>query len=509
MKDIGEYYMTTKTNFQSGVATDYIANLIPAAKPQRKTRIAFFSVAISIHFNWELACKINKEVPEMLRTLLPEDEYELICADVPFEDHLELKAFLDETDNGELDAIFLCHAAYTTGEVASQLGTWLSQRNLPIFSYAMPEPMGPKQNLSANRLCSQNFVLGILNSLDVKYQWLFAPMDDPKVTDEITRFANVARAIGSIKGRKALIAGAGRVPGFYDCELSEIDVLRRFELGFDRINLIDITSRMSDFKDSDITQIKRLILEHKDCRFNNVPDNQIDDSIRLALALMTVAREGNYIGVSFKNWPEIFDHFNIAGDGAMALMNDQGIIVSDEADTGALVTMIIFDQLTGDSCIPLLSDISYVSNDGNALGVWHNGSAATKLRKAGAGFECRKHGILENCDPETAWGLLFEFLIQPGPVTIAKYQSPNIDDVLAFEGEIIESEMRFRGTYGEVVVNEYKASQIVGTILDKGLDHHWIIGHGHFLKDLDVLNYWLNINNIPVSNAGENMGMGA
>ena len=496
-------------NLQAGIATEYIASLIPASKPQRKTRIAFFSVAISMHFDWQLAQKTNKEIAEMVRVLLPEDKYELVCADEPFEDHLALKAYLDSADNGQLDGIFLCHAAYTTGEVASQLGTWLAQRNIPIFSYAMPEPMGPKQNLSANRLCSQNFVLGILHSLDVKYQWMFATTDDPRVAKEITSFAKVARTIGSIKGRKALIAGAGRVPGFYDCEVSEIDVLRRFELGLDRINLIDITTRMADFKVSDIDEIKRLILEHKDCRFNNVPEKQIDDSIRLALALMVVAREGNYIGVSFKNWPEIFDHFNIAGDGAMALINDQGIVISDEADTGALITMVIFDQLTDKQCVPLLSDISYVAGDGKSLGVWHNGSAATKLRKAGAGFECRKHGILENYDSETAWGLVMEFLIAPGEVTVAKYQSPCIDNVLAFEGDLVESEMRFRGTYGEIIPHKYNASQIVGTILDRGLDHHWIIGRGHFLKDLNVLNYWLNIKDIPVSNTGGNIGMGS
>jgi hypothetical protein len=115
---------------------------------------------------------------------------------------------------------------------------------------------------------------------------------------------------------------------------------------------------------------------------------------------------------------------------------------------------------------------------------------------------------LENYDEETAWGMLFEFLVEPGPVTIAKYQAPSIDTVLAFEGEIVESDMKFRGTYGEVVPAGVSAAQVVGTILDKGLDHHWIVGRGHFAEDLKVLNYWLGVEDIPVSNAGESAGFG-
>ncbi|WP_052260841.1 L-fucose/L-arabinose isomerase family protein [Photobacterium gaetbulicola] len=496
----------------SGVAADFISTLIPQQKARTKSRIAFVSVAIEIHFNWQLAKETTLNVAGMVREMLPQDHYDLVVADEPFQDHLALKAFLDDAAHGGLDGVILCHSAYTTGEVASQLGTWLAKHQTPIFSLAMPEPMGNGLNLQANRLCSQNFVLGILNSLGVKYQWQFSDPKDPKVGRDIQSFARVCRALGYLRGKKALIAGASRVPGFYDCEVNEIAILKTLELGFDRVNLVDITARMAEFRGEDVAEIKRQILSSEDCKFNNVPQDQIEDTIRLALALMVVAREGDYVAVSFKNWPELFDHFKIAGDGAMALMNDQGLVVADEADTGAMITMLLFKELMSDgselATIPMLSDISYLSGDGELLGVWHNGSAATCLRNPATGYECRKHGILENYDEETAWGMLFEFLVKPGPVTIAKYQAPSIDSVLAFEGEIVPSDMKFRGTYGEVIPAGYTAAQIVGTIMDKGLDHHWIVGRGHFLNDLQVLNYWLGVESIEVSNAGASCGFG-
>ena len=504
--------MENKDITLDGVAADFISTLIPQQKARSRSRIAFVSVAIEIHFNWQLAKDTTLQVSELVREMLPQDHYDLIVADEPFQDHNQLKAFLDDAAHQGLDGVIVCHSAYTTGEVASQLGTWLAKHQTPIFSLAMPEPMGNGLNLQANRLCSQNFVLGILNSLGVKYQWQFCSPEDPRVKEEIQAFTRVCRVLGYLRGKKALIAGASRVPGFYDCEINEIAILKKLELGFDRVNLVDITARMAEFRSEDVAEIKRQILSDVSCKFNNVPDNQIEDTIRLSLALMVVAREGDYVAVSFKNWPELFDHFQIAGDGAMALMNDQGIVVADEADTGAMITMLLFKELMSDGAgpgtIPMLSDISYLSGDGERLGVWHNGSAATCLRNPATGYECRKHGILENYDLDTAWGLLFEFLVKPGPVTIAKYQAPSIDTVLAFEGEIVPSDMKFRGTYGEVIPSGYTAAQIVGTIMDQGLDHHWIVGRGHFLRDLQVLNYWIGAESIDVANAGESCGFG-
>ncbi|HHS9959660.1 TPA: hypothetical protein ACTW3Z_005590, partial [Klebsiella pneumoniae] len=323
----------TCESLRKGIASDIIAKYIPAPPAARKSRILFFSVAISIHFDWRQARQMNEKISSLTREYLDADNYELICAPEPFEDHRQLEAFLNRESADGVDGIIIYHAAYTTGEIASTLGAWLQRRQVPLFSYAMPEPGGA--NLTANRLCSQNFVLGILNHLGVKYQWLFCNEEDARFRTHLQCFARAARAIGNLRGRKALIAGAGRVPGFYDCEVNELEVLKRYQLGFDRVNLVDITSRMNDFSAEAIAEIVAAIQHDPDCGFNNVPDQQFADSVRLALALMTVAREGNYLGISFKNWPELFDHFQIAGDGAMALVNDQGIPISDEADTGA------------------------------------------------------------------------------------------------------------------------------------------------------------------------------
>ena len=120
--------------------------------------------------------------------------------------------------------------------------------------------------------------------------------------------------------------------------------------------------------------------------------------------------------------------------------------VADESDMGALVTMVVFNQLSLEECVPTLVDMSLLDNKNNKIGYWHCGGASTKLMKEGAGFEVRNHSILENYSEESSTGPLIEFLHNPGEVTIAKYMYPHADEVLTFEAEIVESEMAFRIT---------------------------------------------------------------
>lgn len=88
--------MENKDITLDGVAADFISTLIPQQKARSRSRIAFVSVAIEIHFNWQLAKETTLQVSELVREMLPQDHYDLIVADEPFQDHNQLKAFLDD-----------------------------------------------------------------------------------------------------------------------------------------------------------------------------------------------------------------------------------------------------------------------------------------------------------------------------------------------------------------------------------------------------------------------------
>ncbi|MEM7108933.1 MAG: fucose isomerase, partial [Bacteroidota bacterium] len=84
---------------------------------------------------------------------------------------------------------------------------------------------------------------------------------------------------------------------------------------------------------------------------------------------------------------------------------------------------------------------------------------------------------------------------------IAKYQYPDASRALVWEGEIKPSEMAFRGSYAEVAPNQGNVKDVLSTVLNHGLDHHWIIGRGHIRQDLLELHHWLDVSNILMNNS--------
>ena len=71
--------------------------------------------------------------------------------------------------------------------------------------------------------------------------------------------------------------------------------------------------------------------------------------------------------------------------------------------------------------------------------------------------------------------------------------------------------MPFRGNWGELDANRgLTTRQIMGTILARGLDHHWSLGYGHWKKELQLLNHWLDVSEItPVADGAAFAGLSA
>jgi L-fucose isomerase-like protein len=155
--------------------------------------------------------------------------------------------------------------------------------------------------------------------------------------------------------------------------------------------------------------------------------------------------------------------------------------------------------LSEGKAIPTMMDLSALDAQRNRIGIWHCGACPTRILKKNTQYRCTRHSILENGNPETAVGLMVEFLLETGPATVVRYQSPDASTMFAFEGDLVESAMPFRGAWCEMEVTAPgNAVQVMGTILDEGLDHHWSLGYGHWLEDLRMFNHWLGVVEHPV-----------
>lgn len=487
--------MTVDFLSRKGVVEEEMNALIAAPKKRKQVPIGLIGIGFEMHFDWTKAKESFTEAVCETKELLPQNT-QLLHAETPVQTKDDILAMLNDYKAVGVKGIIIYQASYIAGDLALAIATWLRENDMPMLSWSHTEVTGG--NLTANRFCGQNFLLNILSSMQVKYSWIFAELGSDELKTHLNRFARVVCAKAQLKYSKLLMIGGMRVPGFYDCELNEMSIARHFGLDIERIDIETIWEYSKKFEAEQVQPVVNKLINSQACGSCQVNDNELFLSVRLALAVADYTRENGYLGVALKNWPELFDRYGIAGDGAGGLVQDLGIPVADESDMGGLLTMVTFNELCQGESLPTLMDMSYLDPTGDKVGMWHCGGTSTKLLKAGNQFQIRNHSILDNYDEDTSCGMLFEFLQELGPVTIAKYQYPHASSILAFEGDIVESPMRYRGCYGEVQPKDTDTQAIINTVLSRGLDHHWIVGRGHFMEDLNEFNHWVGVTKTPM-----------
>ncbi|MCL7762488.1 hypothetical protein MPF19_03610 [Polaribacter sp. Z014] len=484
---------------RKGVVAEEMEKLICKAPEKKDVKIGLIGIGFELHFDWKKAKESYTEATEQIKSVFGSNN-QLLALKEPIQTKKAVLEALNNFKTEDMSGLIIYQASYISGDLALAIGNWLRENKMPLLSWSHDEVTGGR--LTANRLCGQNFLLNILNSLEVKYSWVFDRPKSKQLDLILDKFIRVVSAKKRMQHATILMVGGMRVPGFYDCELNEMSISKHLGLAVDRVDIETVWKHGEQFKNEDVDAIVQKLINSKLCKYQGVSKRELFLSVRFSLAIANYAREGDYIGIALKNWPELFDNYQIAGDGAGALVQDLGIPVADESDMGALITMVTMNEISNGNSLPTLTDMSILNDKENKLGMWHCGGSSTRLMRKGTKFEIRNHSILDNYDEEQSYGMLLEFLLEKGDITIAKYQYPHASSMLSFEGEIIDSPMRFRGAYGEVSPKNEKASAIVGTILSNGLDHHWIIGRGHIQEDLKEFNHWANIENLEFVKPG-------
>lgn len=481
--------------------------IVPFAASAPRTRLLVVACGVKIHFPWALAVARTAAAVAQVRAVVGDLPIDIVAPPEPFEDPVALVAALDAELPRGIAGVVLFHAAYTAGEIGAHLGRWLLDHPTPLLSWSHPDPASERN--TANSLCCQNFLLGMFGRLGVRYAWLHAPIDEG-AQPALRTFARSTRAQARLRHAKILHVGGSRVTAFYDGEADELALLRRCGVRFDRIDL-ETAYQFSRrrFTDADVQVLRDALKRSPLCAHIDLPDAQIEQTYRFGLAVLAMAHEQGYAAATIKSWPDLFDCYGCAIDGAVSLLNDLGLPVAEEGEMPGALTSLALSLVSEGSAVPTLQDLSSVDTARNTIGIWHCGAAPLRWLRQGTKFEARRHSILENGDPATAVGLMLEFLLATGPVTVARYQSPDAAQFFAFEGEFIDSPAPFRGTWGELHANRgLTAAQIMSTIFDRGLDHHWSVGFGHWAAELRQLNHWLGVHSIePAGNVPADGGL--
>lgn len=475
--------------------------IVPYTPPAPRTRLLVAACGVKIHFPWALACQRYAAAVAEIRAAAAGLPVEVVALPEPFEDPAVLVAALDaELARGVAGLVFF-HAAYTAGEIGSHLGRWLLDHPVPVLSWSHPDPAAERN--TANSLCCQNFILGMWTRLGVRYAWMHAPLT-AAAQPPLRTFVRSSRAQARLRHAKILHVGGSRVTAFYDGEADELALMRRFGVRFDRIDIeTAYQSAKRRFSDAQVARLREALKASPWCGRVDLPDAQIDQTYRFGLEMLAMAGEQGYAAATFKSWPDLFGCYGCAIDGSVSLCNDLGFTVAEEGEMLGALSSLALNLVSEGAAVATLQDISSADAARNTVGIWHCGASPLRWLRPGTKFEARRHSILENGDPATAVGLMVEFLMALGPVTVARYQSPDAARCIAFEGEFIDSPLPFRGTWGELrATRGADAVSIAAAIMGGGLDHHWSLGFGHWAAELRQLNHWLGVRDIAIPATG-------
>ncbi len=127
-----------------------------------------------------------------------------------------------------------------------------------------------------------------------------------------------------------------------------------------------------------------------------------------------------------------------------------------------------------------VADLIHLEPDDNTAVFWHCGLAPMTM----ADPEATAHaGIHSN----RKLPLLYEFPLRPGRITIARLsQSRGEHRLVVGGGEMLRAPLPFSGTAG-VARLDHPVGDVLATIMEEGLEHHYGIVYGDVRAELRAL----------------------
>ena len=235
----------------------------------------------------------------------------------------------------------------------------------------------------------------------------------------------------------------------------------------------------SDAEDPDAVAAVRRIFAAQLPDLDEVDHDALDRSLRLHLGLRDLARDAGWNALATRCWPECFTEFGGAACAPQSLLNQaHGIPALCEADAYGAVTSLILQELAGTPSF--VADLVHLDAGDDTAVFWHCGLAPAGMADPDVSLHA---GIHSN----RKLPLLYEFPLAPGRITITRLsQSRGIHRLAIGGAEMRRAPLPFSGTAG-VARLDRTAADVLATIVDEGLEHHYGIAYGDVRSELHAL----------------------
>ena len=273
-------------------------------------------------------------------------------------------------------------------------------------------------------------------------------------------------------------------------------------LGVDIIEL-DLERVIQVAQDFDQAQIAQGIqdLTNQAVSINQGGQNALQKTVRVQLAIQTLAEEQNIAAVALSCWPQFQSDYGLAVCSVMGQLNTDGLIAACEGDLTSAISMLTLRYLTDGDVVTLMDLVTVDESDESVL-LWHCGPTSPALADE-KGTTMGPLWLFDGPKGEET-GLHNNLVLKPGAGTILGF-STDFTNMLVLNGEINNTKpsyMGSRGWFKDITLNGLRIDtpDLMQTLLVSGYQHHYPFAYGNLTNACLEICGWLRINPIAREN---------
>jgi len=331
-----------------------------------------------------------------------------------------------------------------------------------------------------------------------KVKWFFGPLEGPLFKP---RFEITVKALLGVKNlRNARVAQIGKLAdGHINHTLDNRDIYARLGVDVNRdYEVEDIIAMAEAMPDKEAAAELEKI--DRSCAKQRISDEKIRSSVKMALAVRTLAERNDWSAVAFSCWPKLMPKKGMSGCLVNALLNNGMLPGGCEADVGGTVSMLVLKLLSDQTTV--LMDLPRFDTADDSLMIWHCGTSPFDMANE-RGVLLERHYFADYSeDPGMKdCGPVVDVIFKPGDMTVFRIVG-EADSFYYFTGRFFdEGKKTFHGSRGWVrELKLYRepvtALDLMNTIMTRAWAHHYPM----VLKDvsayLEEFAYWLDLKRV-------------
>lgn len=422
--------------------------------------------------------------------------YTLVEAEGIPMDAVQARAAIASITAAGADFIVLLHGGFTMGDVVREIA--LSP--LPLGIWATPEPTLTK-DIQLNNFVSLNMSMSIARGVrDLKtnpVQWYLGAPSEPALLARLEQTLTALRARKALRGARIGMIG-GVAPTFYNMEVSSDTLMRQLGVSVEHVDIHEMTNLMAAQSNADVSAELAEVIGAAGVR--GVSDAQMDLTVRAVLALRSIAKSGGYDALAVSDWPALQENPGMHPGAAFSWLEEKDKLpVASEGDVLGAVTQLVVKSITGR--VGCLLDMTSPDFENDKILMWHGGGGPLYMAKDGVSWI--NHPMIGRGTEEgPVFGAIADYEFALGDVTVLRVSRHGTAQFVV-EGQISEGkETGFDGCRGWV--GDFRsqagpccANDVVTTVMEQGLEHHFVLVQGRHLNVLEEFGRWCSM--LPLS----------